>query len=70
MTDKFFTTQNCDRCQASLEGKARQLSWFTEECLCPSCQQKEKELRNKLEARGKDTSELEGCGYLPQLNGE
>lgn len=65
MTDTFFTTPNCDRCQASLEGKARKMSWFTDECLCEICIDKEKEVRNKLEGKGVDVSELEGCGYMP-----
>lgn len=65
MTDKFFTTRNCDRCNASLEGKTRKMSWFTEDCLCDTCIDKEKELRMKLEGQGIDVADLEGCGYMP-----
>jgi len=65
MSDRFYTTQKCDRCQASLEGKARKMSWFTEDCLCETCIDKEKELRSKLEGQGVDVSNLEGCGYMP-----
>ena len=65
MTDKFFTTTTCDRCSASLEGKARKMSWFTEDCLCDTCVNKELELRGKLEGQGIDVAGLEGCGYMP-----
>lgn len=67
MTDTFFTTTTCDRCKASLEGKSRKMSWFTDECLCEICIDKEKEVRNKLEGKGVDVSELEGCGYMPDV---
>jgi hypothetical protein len=63
--DKFFTQNNCDRCYSSLSGQARKMSWFTEECLCETCSNKEKELRNKLESKGINTSNLEGCGQMP-----
>ena len=69
----FFTQGSCDRCKSSLEGKARKMSWFTEECLCETCYKTEGELRNLLEKSGVDTSELEGCGYIPKTptnNGE
>jgi len=65
MTDRFFTTTTCDRCQVSLEGKARKMSWFTDECLCEICIDKEKELRMKLEGQGINVADLEGCGYMP-----
>ncbi len=65
MTDKFFTQPNCDRCSTSLEGQARKMSWFTDDCLCEICTAKELELRNKLEGKGVDVAELEGCGYMP-----
>jgi len=65
MTDRFFTTPNCDRCQSSLKGKARKMSWFTEECLCEICIKKEMELKMKLADQGIDVSKLEGCGYMP-----
>lgn len=67
MSDKFFTQRNCDRCNTSLEGKSRMMSWFTEECLCIDCLDKEKELKNKLREEGTNPNELEGCGYLPKL---
>jgi len=69
MTDRFFTTRNCDRCNTSLEGKARKMSWFTEDCLCPDCITKEEQLRNELENKGINVANLEGCGYIPSTNG-
>lgn len=71
--DKFFTQSTCDRCKSSLEGKARKMSWFTDECLCEACSKTEGNLRNLLEAAGVDTADLEGCGFIPEptyLNGE
>ena len=68
--DKFFTQSTCDRCKSSLEGKARKMSWFTEECICEVCYSKEATLRSQLEEKGVDTSELEGCGEMPTVNGE
>jgi len=67
MTDKFFTQPNCDRCTTTLAGQSRTMSWFTEECLCTVCSNKEKFLRQELEAEGHNCIELEGCGYIPQL---
>ena len=70
MTDRFYTTRNCDRCGESLEGKARKMSWFTEDCLCPDCINKEKVLRNELSKNGINVANLEGCGYMPSPDGE
>ena len=66
MTDTFFSTIVCTRCDTSLKGKVRKMSWFTEDCLCETCIQKELELRSKLEGQGVNVSNLEGCGYMPQ----
>ncbi|WP_224962605.1 hypothetical protein [Geomonas subterranea] len=63
-TDTFFTQSSCDRCGGTLE-KGRTMSWFTQDCLCPDCHGKERELRAKLRAAGQDDAKLEGCGYLP-----
>ena len=70
MTDKFFTTTTCDRCSASLEGKSRKMSWFTEECLCDFCVKKEQEYKEVLESKGFNIHNLEGCGYMPKTEGE
>jgi len=67
MSDTFFSTKTCDRCYASLEGKSRKLSWFTEDCLCESCANKEMILRKQLNKEGKNVATLEGCGYLPKV---
>ena len=63
MTDTFFTQKDCDRCQKVLT--VRKMSWFTDECLCDTCVDKESELRGKLEAQGVDVAGLEGCGTMP-----
>jgi len=65
MTDKFFTQTTCDRCSGPI-GQVRQMSWFTEECLCSQCTKEEKELRTRLETQGVDVHNLEGCGYIPK----
>jgi len=74
MTDKFFSQPDCDRCSENIleqskklggQHAVRKMSWFTEECLCEICIDKEKELRSKLEGKGINVSDLEGCGYLP-----
>jgi hypothetical protein len=41
------------------------MSWFTEETICDTCSNLERDLRKKLPNKGRD---LEGCGYLPQEN--
>ena len=63
--DTFFTQTHCDRCKKLL-GVSRKLSWFTEECLCSRCQDDEEALRSRLESKGVNTSDLEGCGYIPK----
>jgi hypothetical protein len=65
MTDKFFTQRNCDRCGKDLSG-GRTMSWFTEECICMECKEKERELKKQLNKKGVDTRSLEGCGYIPK----
>jgi len=62
--DTFFTTKNCDRCKNDL-GRTRIMSWFTTETICIDCSRKEGELKRKLRESGK--SDMEGCGYVPQL---
>ena len=64
MNDKFFTQKKCDRCSKELE--VRTMSWFTEECICDICSNKEQELKSKLQGQGVNVSDLEGCGYMPQ----
>lgn len=67
MEDTFFTQEKCDGCCASLSGQARKMSWFTDDCLCEHCSKIEGTLRNALDSKGIDTSELEGCGFTPSL---
>jgi len=68
MTDRFFTTSTCDRCSTSLEGQARKMSWFTEDCLCVTCMGDEEKLREALETKGINVADMEGCGYMPKIN--
>jgi hypothetical protein len=63
MTNDFLTLSNCDRCKSDLT--IRKMSWFTEETICDTCSNLERDLRKKLPNKGRD---LEGCGYLPQEN--
>lgn len=42
MPDRFFTTKSCDRCQAPLDGKSRQMSRFNTDCLCSECAETER----------------------------
>jgi len=66
MADTFFSQTNCDRCGGELD--TRTMSWFTQECICMTCANDEKDLRNDLPHCGKD---YEGCGYIPKVeNGE
>ena len=69
MTDTFFSQPNCDRCGCKLKRQARKMSWFTEDCLCEVCVDKESVLRNDLESKGVDVADLEGCGYMPNTKG-
>jgi hypothetical protein len=61
--DRFFTQTHCDRCGGSLK-RGRTMSWFTDDTICMTCADEERELRERLPNRGRD---LEGCGYVPQL---
>ena len=59
--DKFYTVNNCQRCDAVL--KVRIQSWFTDDVICLGCHGDEKEIRKSFEDNG---SSLEDCGYLPK----
>jgi len=63
-TATFFEQTKCDRCGGELT--ARTTSWFTTETICMGCSEKEDELKKKLIAKGKNPSDLEGCGYIPK----
>lgn len=62
--DTFLTQSECDRCKGTLEG-GRTMSWFTEDCICMACSDKERDLRRQLRRAGQDDAALEGCGYVP-----
>ena len=61
MMDKFMSKTKCDRCGYTLE--ARTMSWFTEDCICMTCSDKETEIRKTLPNHGFD---YEGCNYIPK----
>ena len=65
MNDPFFNKRKCDRCGGELH--IRTMSWFTEECICSECHDKEAQLKRKLREQGVDTNKLEGCGYIPKV---
>jgi hypothetical protein len=67
MGDKFFTQKDCDRCGSSLTGKARTMSWFTEECICEDCSKEEKNIKERALNKGMDVKKLEGCGFIPKI---
>jgi len=70
--DGFFSKSICDRCGNELKG-GRTMSWFTTECICMGCADKEQAIKNKLTMMGYNTSDYEGCGHVPRVfdkNGE
>jgi hypothetical protein len=62
--DQFLTQTHCDRCNTSLEGKARILSWFNKQTICMECSVREREIRAKLPEGG---ATFEGCGFIPEV---
>ena len=65
----FFTKENCDRCNASLEGAARTMSWFTTETICLACSVAEDAIKMRMREKGMDPAKYEGCGYVPNVSG-
>ena len=63
--DAFFSTENCGRCGKAL--KVRTMSWFTTEAICMECHDKEAEVKQRLQAAGKNPDDYEGCGYIPEV---
>jgi len=61
--DNFFSQINCDRCGKKLT--ARICSWFNTETICMDCSAKEDEIKKTLRQQGKNPSDFEGCGYIP-----
>jgi len=62
----FYNKPKCDRCGASLIGKKRILSWFTDETICvDNCHEHEQIVKEELRKKGDD--DHEGCGYLPKI---
>lgn len=62
----FLSVENCQRCGASLKGKARTMSWFTTETICMDCSAKEDKIKQKLREKGIENA-MEGCGYVPTV---
>jgi len=61
----FLNRDNCERCGAKLI--ARITSWFTTATICLDCSKKEDEIKQKLRQQGKNPSDFEGCGYIPEV---
>ena len=66
--DKFFSQDKCDRCGSDLV--VRIMSWFTDETICMDCSAKEDALKLRLRETGSDPANLEGCGYVPEEQGQ
>jgi hypothetical protein len=50
MDDKFFTQDNCDRCDNDLSG-GRIMSMYNEDCICMDCKDRERNMSDEdLEA--------------------
>ena len=65
MPDTFFTQRTCSRCPNDL--KVRTMSWYNKDTICLECAMKEDEIKKRLRAQGKDPSNYEGCGYIPNV---
>lgn len=63
--EKFFDQEYCDRCHGELV--ARTMSWFNEETICSECGMWEEKIIDK---KDKSKSELEGIGYVPDVEFE
>ncbi len=56
----------CERCHALIY-RIWKTSWFTDEEICIACADKEDEIKAKLVKAGKNPTDYEGCGYLPEV---
>lgn len=66
--DKFYTQENCDRCNKRLT--SRTMSMFNEDCICMDCKAKEREHKNYKKAQDAEINEVrsgnlnfKGIGY-------
>jgi len=60
--DKFFTQKHCDRCHGSLEA-GRIMSMFSEECICMTCAEKEKQDKDYNKAVEADHEQIKKGNY-------
>jgi hypothetical protein len=63
--DMFFVQKTCSRCPNDL--KARIMSWFNDDTICMECADKESKIKEALKEEGKNPSDYEGCGYIPEV---
>lgn len=63
--DRFFDIEHCERCHGDLT--ARTTSWFNRETICLTCSLWEDKI---IEKRPESKSELEGIGYIPDVEFE
>ena len=63
--DTFFNQKRCDRCGKEFNRTGRTMSWFTKECICMECSNKEQVIKETLRKQGK--GDMEGCGYVPTI---
>ena len=45
----------------------RIMSWFTTECICEGCHEKEIIIKEQLKSQGHNINDYEGIGYVPKL---
>lgn len=76
MSKNFFTQDNCDRCGKSLQGKARIMSMYNEDCLCLDCKEAETKRPDYKEASDTEINEVKKGNYnfkgvgLPEKDGD
>lgn len=61
--DPFFNKTNCDCCHTSLEGKARIMSMYNDDCLCPDCKEEEKKRPDYQKAVDAENAEIKKGNY-------
>jgi len=63
--DTFFVVDDCERCNKSLKGEGRIMSWFNDDTICMGCKAIEEGLLNLIVTQGKQKSSFEGIGHIP-----
>jgi len=67
LPDMFFSQSNCSRCDGTIG--VRQMSWFTDECLCVKCIMTERVVRTAICEKWGSGADLqwEGCRICPTV---